>query len=209
MEIRPATEEFAKQHADDIPDLVWATGPIAYEFQFGSRAFLDAVVRQSWTTPGTLFAADATRLAVEGDTLLGMEIGFHAPEFRKRGAALAPCFGALIERGDWTQADVDGLLERAAQAAWLNPVTRPGRYYIHALAVKPEQRGKKIGVALIEDAMRRGREAGFGSLELDVLSDNPAVRFYRSMGLELYAETRAPAPEAYGVPPECRMGRKL
>ena len=61
----------------------------------------------------------------------------------------------------------------------------------------------------LENAMRRGREMGHRALELDVLSDNPAVRFYESLGLELYAETRAPAPQAFGVPPEYRMGRAL
>ncbi len=209
MEIRPADEALAAQHAADIPELVWSTGPSSYAFHSGTRDLFDRIVGESWATPGTLFAADGARLALDGETLLGIEIGFHAPEFRERGKALASCFGALIERGDATQDEIAGFVERAAQAAWLNPVTRPGRYYIHAIAVKPEHRGKQVGVALIEDAMRRGREAGLRSLELDVRSDNPAVRFYESLGLELYAETRAPGPEAFGVPPEYRMGRKI
>ena len=61
----------------------------------------------------------------------------------------------------------------------------------------------------MDNAMRTAREAGFSQLHLDVLSDNPAVNFYRSMGLEVLAETRAPKPEAGGVPPEYRMGMKL
>jgi hypothetical protein len=56
-----------------------------------------------------------------------------------------------------------------------------------------------------EAGIRDGRVA----LELDVLSDNPAVQFYRSQGLELLAETRAPKPQEYGVPPELRMGTPL
>ena len=141
--------------------------------------------------------------------MLGIEIGFHAPEFRERQAACGAFAPKLVERGDARPEQLQGLLERVEKASWLNPVTRPGRYYIHAIAVKPEHRGKQIGVALIEDAMRRGREQGLGHLELDVLSDNPAVRFYESMGLALYAETRAPAPSEYGVPPEYRMGREI
>ena len=57
--------------------------------------------------------------------------------------------------------------------------------------------------------MRLGREHGFRALELDVLSDNPAVEFYRAMGLELLVESRAPDPEAHGVPPEWRMAKTL
>ena len=45
--------------------------------------------------------------------------------------------------------------------------------------------------------------------QLDVLSDNPAVGFYRAVGLELLAETTAPKPAAFGVPPEYRMGMRL
>ena len=209
MEVLSADGDLAARHANDIPELVWSTGPIAYEFQFGDYAFFEAFVRESWTTPGTLFAADATRLAVEGDALLGIEIGFHAPEFREREAACVSCVAALMERGETNQQQLAAFLERVEQASWLNPVTRPGRYYIHAIAVKPEHRGKQVGVALIEDAIRRGREQGHSHLELDVLSDNPAIRFYESRGLSLYAETRAPAPMAFGVPPEHRMGREL
>ena len=54
--------------------------------------------------------------------------------------------------------------------------------------------------------MDRAREAGYLGLQLDVLSDNPAVNFYQSMGLELLVESRAPKPQAAGVPPEFRMG---
>ena len=57
--------------------------------------------------------------------------------------------------------------------------------------------------------MKKAREQGFAKLQLDVLSDNPAVEFYRAAGLELLAETRAPAPSAFGVPPEYRMGMNL
>ena len=57
--------------------------------------------------------------------------------------------------------------------------------------------------------MTNAREQGFAKLQLDVLSDNPAVEFYRAVGLELLAETTAPDPAAFGVPPEYRMGMKL
>ena len=53
------------------------------------------------------------------------------------------------------------------------------------------------------------RQQGFAKLQLDVLSDNPAVEFYRAVGLKLLAETRAPDPSAFGVPPELRMGMNL
>ena len=130
MEIVSVEKALAEKHADDVPPLVWSTGPVSYEFHFGDYALFEAFVRESWLNDGTLFAADAARFAIEGDQLL-------------------------------------------------------------------------------EDAMRRGREQGLEALELDVLSDNPAVRFCESMGLRLYAETRAPAAQAFGVPPKYRMAREI
>jgi hypothetical protein len=54
--------------------------------------------------------------------------------------------------------------------------------------------------------MDRAKNAGYRGLQLDALSDNPAVNFYQSMGLELLVESRAPKPQAAGVPSEFRMG---
>ena len=100
-------------------------------------------------------------------------------------------------------------MERADHASWLNPVIDADTYYIHALAVKPEYRGKRIGFHLIDSAIKKARDQGYKKFQLDVMSDNPAVEFYRAVGLELLADTRAPKPAAAGVPPEYRMGMSL
>ena len=69
--------------------------------------------------------------------------------------------------------------------------------------------GELLGYQLIDNAISKARDAGYAKFQLDVLSDNPAVGFYRSVGLELLAETTAPKPAAFGVPPEYRMGMRL
>ena len=209
MEIVKTSQAMVDQHAAEIPELAYATGPVSYDYHFGTRSLFDKAVLSSWKTAGTLFGWDATHLAMEGDDVLGFLVTFHAPEFRERIAALAPAWGTMIENGEVSEAELGGLLERSEHARWLNPETRPGIQYIHAIAVKPEHRGKQIGVKLITHAMELGRQNGYGTLELDVLSDNPAVNFYQSMGLEILAETRAPKPMAFGVPPEYRMGVSL
>ena len=209
MDIVQADEVLAEKYADDIAELVYSTGPISYDYHFGTRKVHDAVVRGSWLTPGTLFAYDQTHLALEGDRLMGIEIGFHAPEFRSRAEALGQVWQPLIASGEVDEQALKTVAAHAEYASWLNPVTRANRYYIHALAVKPEFRGKQVGVALISHAKQQCLDMGFKRLELDVLSDNPAVHFYYSQGLELLVESRAPKPEAFGVPPEWRMGIDL
>ncbi len=209
MDLIQVDQQRAKRYAKEIPDLVYATGPISYEYHFGSRSLFDAVVSRSWLTPGSLFAADAATLAVEGDELLGLMIAFDGLEYRNRIKALDTLWPEILESGACREEDVSGLLERSEHAHWLNPVLRAGVYYVHALSVKPQHRGKQLGVGLLNAAMEDGRKSESTVLELDVLSDNPAVHFYSSMGLKLRVESRAPDPEAFGVPPEWRMGMSL
>ncbi|MEE2783242.1 MAG: GNAT family N-acetyltransferase [Pseudomonadota bacterium] len=209
MKLLPATQDLKEQFDHEIPELIWATGPVSYDYHFGERSVFDALVIASWHRDGTLFAADATTLAVEDGELAGIEIGMPGPEFRSRQRALGPIWPELVANDLIDAGDFPGLLERSEHASWLNPVVRADTYYIHALSVKPKFRGKRVGYQLIERAISGARKDGFAKLQLDVLSDNPAVDFYRAVGLELLAETRAPKPMAFGVPPECRMGMKL
>lgn len=209
MQLIRAEEALAQKFIDEIPELVYSTGPVSYDYHFGRRSLFDAIVRRSWLTPGTLFDAQATTLALDGEELMGIEIGFHGPEFRQRQAGLGTLWEALISESEVTLEEIRDVLKRNEHARWLNPEIRRKRYYIHAIAVKPEHRGKRIGVALMDNAKRQGRQMECTRLELDVLSDNPATHFYRSQGLQLLVESRAPKPQEYGVPPEWRMGMRL
>ena len=64
-------------------------------------------------------------------------------------------------------------------STWLG---RPG-LYLEDLFVRPEQRGKGYGRALLVDLARIARERGCGRMEWAVLNWNePAVQFYRKLG---------------------------
>ncbi len=209
LSIVPATEALARRHAPEIAALAHATGPVSYDYHFENRSVFDCMVRRSWLTSGTLFGWDGTHLALEGDELLGIEIGYEGTGYRDRQAALAPLWSDMLSAQEVTEAEIEQVLRRSDLASWLNPVLRPGVYYVHALSVKPEHRGRQIGAALLNRAIDDARKRGFKRLELDVLSDNPAVNFYQSMGLSLMVASRAPDPEAHGVPVEWRMGMSL
>lgn len=209
MEIIAASGDIRGDYTQDIPELIWATGPVSYDYHFADRALFDSVVRASWLADGSLFASDRASLAVENGELLGIEIGMPGPEYKERQNALGPVWQSLVANGEIDAEDIPGVLERSEHASWLNPVINSDTYYIHALSVKPGFRGKRVGYHLIQNAISKARELGFARLQLDVLSDNPAVEFYRAVGLELLADTRAPKPMAFGVPPEYRMGMSL
>ena len=210
MELLKASAEMAEAHKDDITELVWATGPASYGYQFGSRDLFNRVVSASLRISNTLFGWDGIHLAIEGDKILGLLISFPGPQFEDRKkTALASVSEILLNDGHTTLEELGGLIERAEHARWLNPELRSATYYIHAVAVTPEQRGRRIGMKLMEFAKGLGRESECTTLELDVLADNPAVSFYLAQGLSVLAETKAPDPSAHGVPPEYRMGMLL
>ena len=66
----------------------------------------------------------------------------------------------MLEAGIADQDDVADVLERADHASWLNPIVPAHVYYVHALSVKPQARGKRVGMRLLSSAMERSRAAG-------------------------------------------------
>ena len=100
MQISMITEEQQARFASQIPERVWATGPVSYDYHFARRALFDAVVLGSWPTPGSLFAADATTVAVENGQLMGIEIGMPGNEYRLRQHALGSVWQSLVASGD-------------------------------------------------------------------------------------------------------------
>jgi ribosomal protein S18 acetylase RimI-like enzyme len=206
LKIVEADEALAAIHESVIPDLVHSTGPSSYDYQFGGRELLDLVVNKSWHMPGTLFSHDACHLAIDDDETAGFMLSFPAAEFRPRGANLSPIWKELVASGVISRAEFGAFLDRVSRASWLNPVTRPGIYYIHAIATRPAYRGKRIGLALLQTAIETAKRLEHSAVELDVLSDNPAVNFYQSMGFKILVESKAPEPFAAGVPVEYRMG---
>lgn len=166
---------------------------------------MDALVRASWPCPGTLFGYDGATLALEDGELVGIEVGFVDPGFETRVAALSALWPGLLESGAVDLEGMDGIIRRAAQCSWLNPTIPPDVYYLHAIAVSDEHRGKGFGGLLMRNALERAHRAGAGGVHLDVLSDNPAVDLYRAFGMECVVESTAPLPLAGGVPTEYRM----
>jgi hypothetical protein len=135
MQLVDTTKELQEVFGSDIPELVWARGPASYEYYFADRKLFDAIALGSWRQKGTLFAAETTTLAIEDGQLMGIEIGMPGSEFRARQAALGAVWRALVTSNQTDTADIEGVLQRAQHASWLNPVVHPDTYYIQAISV--------------------------------------------------------------------------
>lgn len=189
-----------------IAALVRMTGPESYDYIFGGRPTLDRFLRRAWPQTGNLYAHDAATLALDGDALAGIEIGYPGAEFYQRRAALDAVARSLAADREETRDTLAALARRAEKTSYLNAHVPGDVYYLMALAVPPECRGQGIGKRLLAAAIGRAQAAGFRALHLDVLSNNPAVGLYRTMGLECAAEIVAPEPcRQHGIPMEMRM----
>lgn len=210
LSLTPAAGEDVLVLAPFIADLIRATGPVSYDFQFGEGDLLAKVVAASWTTPDTLFCAACTTVARDGDDVLGIELGFAGPNFYAFKANLAALAPALIAAGEISYEAFAGLAERAERASYLNAHVPDDVYYVHALSTPVRHRGRGAGRALLEAAISRARTEGWRELQLDVLADNPAVGFYQAMGLRILSETRSPElSRDHGFPAEYRMAVTL
>jgi ribosomal protein S18 acetylase RimI-like enzyme len=193
-----------------ITTLVWSTGPASYAYIFGRRTTFDAFVGASWAMPDTYFGHTEATVALVGGRVVGVEIGFDGARSYRTKANLAGVATRMVADGIVTDDELEGVLTRADAASYLNPFVPDAAYYVLALAVSDDVRGTGVGAALLANAMTRGRRAGCRALHLDVLSDNPAVGFYRAHGLVTMAETIAPVPcREHGVPMELRMVTSL
>jgi len=205
--ILAADAAHARRFAGLIPDLVRATGAPSYDYQFGTRAgFFADFVTAAWLAPGTLFSHGVARVAIRDGELAGLELGFHGPDFYRLRDALTQVSAQLVLGGRATIPELRALAARAEQASYLNAHIPDGAYYVHALSVPEPLRVHGFGARLLEHAILRAREMGHRALQLDVLADNPAVRFYESMGLRVLCETRSPELSLeHGFPSELRM----
>ena len=200
--------------AAPVLDLLFSTGPETFSYQFGGRALFDKMLGVSWTTAGTLAGFDAAHAAFDLAAAaevepVGVEFGGTAADMEARTVALESAWETMAAEGGLAASVLFGVRRRRRLARWLIPKIPEDAYYVDMIAVAPSRRGGGIGRRLLEHAAVRAAAAGLGSVHLDVFENNPAVRFYETLGFEAVARTTAPEPHTHGVPAELRMIREL
>tara|TARA_R110000868_G_scaffold171997_2_gene407770 strand:- start:1166 stop:1807 length:642 start_codon:yes stop_codon:yes gene_type:complete len=202
-----ATDERARQFASFIPALVRATGPKSYSYIFGSHAPLyQQFMAQAWTAPDNFFSHTQSVLALEDGAFRGVLIAHDGPEHYRLKDAVFPIIYDLVGQHGITADLVGELAERAYIASYMNPHVPTDCRYIIVVSVPETARGRGAGRALMLHEIERARAAGYRTLHLDVMSDNPAVGLYVSLGFETMAETITPIPcRQHGIAMELRM----
>lgn len=207
MEITNPDQSSAQAFADQFPDLVHQTGAATYNYLFGpDRVLFDAYMIASWTESKNLFSHSETSIVADGSTLLGIELGYGGSDWYGFHSSGGSVIGRLFEAGRLTEKALVALGERSNLISYMNPHIPDHAYYITALSVTASARGTGLGAKLLTNAIDRARADGYKELHLDVFSDNPAVKFYQSMGLTCMSETVAPIPcREHNIPMEMRM----
>ncbi len=203
IEIRPATAE----HGDGAAALLYATAPPIFEFLSGAdAAFRARLMALQWQAEEGFLSHRHAMAAYGADgSLLGLELGFD-------NTAEAAAFKAAWEllRAQATAAQQKQVALAVAQLTYVTPFTPDGNYCVHNLAVTDAGRGTGLGRRLLEGTFQRAAAAGYRSVCLDVMASNPAVGFYRRLGMRLACETRIPdLVEQHGFPTLYRMVRDV
>jgi ribosomal protein S18 acetylase RimI-like enzyme len=108
-----------------------------------------------------------------------------------------------------TREQMAHLREAISYVQYLVPPVPNDAYYVLHLASAPVARGRGVGARLLAAAFDRARHNGYRVCQLDVVSDNPAVRFYGRMGMEILSESRVLLLQQHGVASHYRMVKNL
>tara|TARA_R110002110_G_scaffold105641_2_gene265395 strand:- start:1292 stop:1933 length:642 start_codon:yes stop_codon:yes gene_type:complete len=202
-----AAGERTAQFAAHIPELVRATGPKSYDYIFGPhKPLYQQFMARAWAASDNFFSHTQSVLALEDGAFLGVLIAHDGPEHYRLKDAVFPIIQDLIGHHDITPGLIKDLEVRADIASYMNPHVPGDCRYIIVVSVPETARGKGVGRTLMAYEIERARAAGYRTLHLDVMSDNPAVGLYAALGFEVMAETITPIPcRRHGIAMELRM----
>ena len=186
-------------------DLMFDTDPAIWNFLFsGDLHSALPFLGEEWQAKESIFSHSLCTGATLDGQLLGIELGFDQPTQRR--------YQSLTGRRGSTRLSPQILRrfrENAGYMVYLIPPVPKEVYYVHFLSIAPQARGQGLGGLLLERAFRRAKGEGYRACQLDVYSDNPAVAFYRRMGMEILSESRVVPLEKHGVHNHYRMIKPL
>jgi len=168
IEIRPARRDeartigrFVAMAGDGLADYNWSTMAEAGEqpLDVAERRLSRSAGEADWSFENARMATDAA------GRVIGAMVAFGVPD---RPAEPVP-------------GDADPVMRP------LMVLEAPGSFYVAAIAVEPAMRGAGVGRALLAEAERLARQAGYERMSLVAFAENTgAVGLYRRLG---YVET--------------------
>lgn len=194
------------EDADIAARIIYDVDPHLIDYMFkGDKEIIQTFFEESWKRKDGIYSHSFSTAAMHKGTPVGIELGYtggtdekHLPITMQHAAEIL-----IPEAYDHFEASV-------GYFPYLLPLTPGSAYYVQFLSVIPEARGQGIGEKILNNAFERAKAQGHLSCHLDVASDNPAVRFYKRMGMEVLSESRVPyLDEQHNIPMHYRMVKDL
>jgi ribosomal protein S18 acetylase RimI-like enzyme len=198
-------EAATREQAEVAAPLMYDTDPHLFGYFFGDDQELALrYFAAQWRQERSLFSYRCCTVAVAGGALLGIELGYDAKTqadvFRDTGRHAVQIL---------TPQQMAQLRNAMSYVQYLVPPLPRDAYYVLHLAAAPVARGCGVGARLLAAAFDKARSNGFRVCHLDVASDNPAVRFYERMGMEILSESRVVPLQQHSIASHYRMMKTL
>jgi len=175
-----------------LADLIWTVDERLMTFLFGSPDDWHRLFSIDWRAHDGICNHNRSVVAEDGNEIKGVIIGYSAD-------IVEQLFETTLTRWlkDETPAKGKHLEEAFNKMDRLFPHPMEGSFYILDLAVDVNARKLGIGRKLMDWAVSQAKQHGLSALELDVDADNPAVDFYRRLGMYVEVETLVPELSQY------------
>jgi ribosomal protein S18 acetylase RimI-like enzyme len=176
------------EDADIAARLIYDTDPYLIDYMFkGDQEIVHTFYEEQWKHRDGLTSHSFSTAARHKGALVGIELGYtggtdekHFPIWMDYAAEILP------------PEAYDHFLTSIDYFPYLVPPPPEDSYYVLILSVIPEARSQGIGAKLLNNAFERAKAQGLHSCHLDVMSDSPAVRFYKRMGMDILLESWCP-----------------
>jgi ribosomal protein S18 acetylase RimI-like enzyme len=170
-----------------IAELIWTVDVNLMKFLFGSPENWHRLFAIDWCeAEGALSHSNAV-VAIEGDQVLGVLIGYRADLSEHLWESTLTRWFEIEspENANYLKVafdKMDRLFPHAGQES----------FYILDLAVDKSNQKSGVGRKLMEWVMAKAKSHSLFCLELDVEASNPAVGFYKKLGMDIEIETLVP-----------------
>ena len=196
----------AQDAAAAVP-LIYSSGPAAFDYVFAlpghggaqaflRRAFVDGAGEFGWRNhvvgelEGVVVAAGA---GYGGEASLAFTLAAARQILAHYGLRRAP-----------------GVIARGLRVERVIPPPARGMHYLAHLGVSPALRGQGIGLALVDELIRRGMQQGRRRMVLDVAASNPrAQALYERLGFAVTGERHSALANAQGAVPDHRRMERM
>lgn len=195
------------QDAEAAVPLIHSSGPAAFDYVFAlpghgdaqaflRRAFVDGAGEFGW------------RNHVVGE-LEGVVVAVGAGYGGETSLAFTLAAARQI-LAHYSLRHAPGVIARGLRVERVIPPPARGMHYLAHLGVSPALRGQGIGLALIDELIRRGVQQGRWRMVLDVAASNPrAQALYERLGFAVTGERPSSLANARGAVPDHRRMERV